>query len=98
MEHPETWHILPNESNWCEGDPYAVYLENEGEGYCILFIYPIIRDVYPNAGSVVLDDRVEEEMFNFMRLIYDDVVTDNLYCSALTYYLVHELLHWGVSE
>ena len=93
MEHPETWHILPGESNWCEGDPYAIYLEHDGKGYCILFMLTILRDVY-----IPTYEDSQEDVNEFMDEIMDDVYHDDSLVFALNYYLVHELLHWGLTE
>jgi len=96
MEHPETWHILPGESNWCEGDPYAIYLEGDGECHCVLFVEPILRSI--DADGMDIPDGCEEDIFDVLLSIFMDVVSENIYCSAFSYFLMHELLHWGVSE
>ena len=93
MEHPETWHILPGESNWCEGDPYAIYLEHDGKGYCILFMLTILRDVY-----IPTYDDSQEDVNEFMDVVMQDVYHDDSLVFALNYYLVHELMHWCLTE
>jgi len=92
MNHPETWHILPGESNWEDGDPYAIYLEHEAKGYCILFMAPILHDLH----TPTYEDS-EEDVNDFMDVIMCDITCDMEIVSALNYYLVHELVHWGAS-
>lgn len=95
MGHPETWNILPGESNWEEGDPYSICLEHEGESYCILFVMPILRDLFTGYDLDEFCDEEEEQAFSVLRGLREYIVTGCEVCSALTYYLVHELMHWG---
>ena len=90
MKHPETWHILPGESNWETGDPYAIYLEHENQGYCIMFMTPILHDLH----TPTYED-AEEGVNDFMDVIIGDVHHEDVMVFALNYYLVHELIHWA---
>ena len=91
--HPETWHIISEaESNWEQGDPFAVYLTgNEGQQICVLFIIPILSDLYHPTFR-----HVEEDVNDFMDMIKEDISNPIVEVYALNYYLIHELVHWGV--
>ena len=98
MEHPETWHILPGESNWCDGDPYSIYLEHDGKSYCMLFIMPILLDIFDAYDLDVDMEGEEEQVYDILCELREYIISGGQICSALTYYLVHELIHWGLAE
>ena len=95
MSHPDTWHILPGESNWCEGDPCAIYLEKGGDSKCVLFVVPILMNI---TTPIITECEREQSIYDILISIFEDVWCDNIICGAFNYYLVHELIHWGMSE
>ncbi len=96
--HPETWHILPGESNWEEGDPCAIYLTHDGKWYNILFVLPILRDIVRSYSAEVIGDEEDTLIDWVFTGLREYIITENEACSAFTYYVVHELLHWGLAE